>query len=243
MNIENRGIQDVIDYLELVGQASGDQILAFFGKDYKPHRLFTAVEEKEVMMTKNRFGQKWYTYPYPDEKEEAGTGRDWKQVRLKNRTQGILDYVERHPGANGREIKQYLDMTQLVADPLLVQLVDQGKLTRSKDGRSWRYSVARKSKVSSGDELLSDELRDRGGVVESHERTDVVLSEFEERVVKDVLSQPCSTASEVEQRLREQGVDFTSKKLTKTFSRLSSCGYLSRILKDDEETRYSIYED
>lgn len=221
-------IANVIDYLELVGNASGKEILEFFGSGFDPEQLFKAVEDQEVMMSKNSSGQKWYTYPFPDERErsdrEMARNMGWKEVRRKNWTIGILAYLELHDGANGREIKDHMGMTQVTADPLLAKLVDDGKLTRVRDGRAWRYSLAKKP-VGNRPTVEDEDLAS--------------LSPFEEKVVKNMRATNLSTASKIGEKLLGEGITFTKKQLAQALSALVTRGYARRIIEDGKETRYS----
>lgn len=229
-------IATIIDYLELVGNASGKEILEFFGEAFDPSELYKAVEDKEVLVIKSHQGQKWYTYPYPEDRAQAerelSQRLDWKEVRRRNWTTGILAYVSGHPGANGREIKEHMDMTQVTADPLLAKLVEDGLMVRVRDGRAWRYTVVKKSEPTVESKVVEHEIANE--VDEGYS-----LSEFEEKVAKNVRATVRSTASQVENKLKKDGIIFTRKELTKAFSALVSHGYLKKITNGEEETEYS----
>jgi predicted transcriptional regulator len=137
-------MKSILDYLELVGSASGDAILRHVPEG-DLDELWTLINDGEVSVHSSRMGQKFYRFPAQetaaDRKKEE---REVKTVRKKKvRLNPLLAYIKANPGSNGKAIRTGLGMSQAAFDPREAELLAAGKITRNKIGVAWKYYVAK----------------------------------------------------------------------------------------------------
>ncbi len=130
----------VLDYLELVGRASGAELHTLFGIDEELYRL---IGEKEVSVHVDPFGAKFYRFPYYHTKrEEKDEDSQVKKLhKLQHERDRIVRYIRDHPGLNGGELIKKLRISSITFQRKIEELLDEGRVTRRRDGVSWIYNV------------------------------------------------------------------------------------------------------
>lgn len=137
---------NLVDYLELVGRASGADLLKVFGEKLDREQLYTLVADKDVSVHTTGFGDKYYRYPYFGSKaERAEAAREElakkKAERAESKYQAMVDYVRKHPGCSGPSLKAVLGLSHATFKQREEYLVGAGTLVREKVGVTWHYRL------------------------------------------------------------------------------------------------------
>lgn len=141
----------VIDYLEVVGRASGKELLDRFHANPDPARdeLFQLITDKEVSVHTSGFGEKFYRFPYYHTKHEMKVelSAAEKAARHKDRLQGLLAWIRDHPGSDGLTIRAGTKLSTVTFGAWIKELLDDGLVRREKVGVAWKhYAIASSTK-------------------------------------------------------------------------------------------------
>ena len=133
----------VIDFLEVVGRASGKEILDRFPNDSIEARdeLFRLIEDKEVSMHVSGFGEKFYRFPYFHTKGELkrALSEAEKVARHKERLADLLRWIRDHPGSDGLTIRAGTKLSNVTFASWVKELLDDGLIRREKHGVAWKH--------------------------------------------------------------------------------------------------------
>lgn len=142
---------NLVDYLELVGRASGSELLKVFGERLDREQLYTLVADKDVSVHTTGFGEKYYRYPYLGSKaERMAEAREElakkKAEKVEAKYQAMIEYVQKHPGCSGPSLKGVLELSHAAFKQREEYLVGAGTLIREKVGVTWHYTAKESKK-------------------------------------------------------------------------------------------------
>lgn len=123
-------MKTLIEYLEMVGQASGKEVLDYMGPDWDTTELFDLVEEGRVSSTYGQRGARYFRYP------AIGAVNEKEDLNME-----LLAFVRSNPGMDGKQIQEELEWSKDKFMQRMMPLMDDGSVVRVKDGVSWRYSI------------------------------------------------------------------------------------------------------
>lgn len=123
-------MKTLIEYLEMVGQASGKEILEYMGRDWDTTELFDLVEEGRVSSSYGSRGARYFRYP------AVGAVNEREENNME-----LLTFIRDNPAMDGKGIQEELDWSKDKFFKRLTPLLDDGSVVRVKDGVSWRYSM------------------------------------------------------------------------------------------------------
>lgn len=230
-------MKSLIDYLEIVGQATGEKILEYMGEGWDTTELFLLVEEGRVSSNYGMHGHRYFRYPavgsIPAGAEEE-TGSE------------LVSYLRRHPNQDGKEIMSSLGWSKDKFLRRSTPLLESGQVVRTKNGVSWLYSLAVKAPITPKSDPFKHipkpaAVEQRNGRF-ARELIKRELSETEKRILEAIAEFP-DDDREADHMMEDLGV--VSKEAKKDFmqclSKLYRDGYIGKVV-DDDYTFYCLIE-
>lgn len=239
-------MKTLIDYLEMVGQATGKEILEWMGERWDTTELFLMVEQGKVSSSYGRHGARYFRYPAVESVEVKK-----REKRGEDKTDLLLEYIQSHPMSNGQEIKKGLGLSQEAFDIRKERLLGQGLIIQSKEGRAFLYRVkpdlkpvgkpgAVDSQVRKPDPFANSipmaDMEDGRFMKERHERE---LSELDQKIIEQVELYPDDR--EIDNMAEDCDVGPEQRKAyMRSLSKLFRDGYIGKVVEGDNVMYCSI---
>lgn len=234
-------MKTLIDYLEMVGQATGKEILEWMGERWDTTELFLMVEKGQVSSSYGRHGARYFRYPAVEAVEVKK-----REKRGEDKTDLLLEYIQTHPMSNGQEIKRGLGLSQEAFDIRKEKLLGQGLIIQSKEGRALLYRVksdlkGRSNQTDRKPEPFVNSLPMPGAEDGRfmNERHDRELSDLDKKIIEQVELYPDDR--EIDNMAEDCDVDGdTRKAYMRSLSKLFRDGYIGKVVEGDNVMYCSI---
>jgi len=115
--------------LSTAGLVSGKELITLYGAELDFEELTSMIQNKEVSVHTEPMGGKNYRYPYyePRIKEDGA--------------EKLFEAIRNRPWMNAKTIRETLEISQASFERWEAELLQEGRITRTKKGVAWLYTV------------------------------------------------------------------------------------------------------
>lgn len=236
-------MKNLIDYLEIVGQATGEKLLEWMGPEWDTTELFLLVEQGRVSSNYGTHGARYFRYPAVGSREEVRAEKETGDDEL-------LKLVSTSTGLDSKQLQTELGWSRGKFSSRMDPLLEKGVVIRRKEGVSWVYEIGTEKVVSHKPKVVNSPKPDpfSRGVPVAHgpedgrfmnERHERELSELDQKIIEQVELYPDDR--EIDNMAEDCDVDAdTRKAYMRSLSKLFRDGYIGKVVEGDNVMYCSI---